>query len=158
MSGIAAMPEDFTPVVPFDRCFDARYRLQIVSEDVQGEGLARGLIAIGDEHLDQHGLVHGGVFASAAETLASRGTAFAVIPHGHAAMGLSNDTTRLEPVSGGAVHFEARVLSRAQDMWLWAIEARDDAGRLCAYSRVSVAVRRAGLEGVDTPAGGEPLP
>jgi 1,4-dihydroxy-2-naphthoyl-CoA hydrolase len=141
MSGRTGMPEDYTPVVPFDRCFDAQYGLEIVSEDVEGEGLSRGRVAIGAQHLDQNGIVHGGVFASAAEALASRGTAFAVIPHGRMAMGASNDTTRLEPVSGGAVHFEARVLSRADDMWLWTIEARDDAGRLCAHSRVSVAVR-----------------
>jgi len=135
------------PVVPFDRCFDAQYGLEIVSEDIEGEGVARGRIEVREKHLTEHGFVHGGVFASAAETLASRGTAFAVIPHGFAAMGLSNDTTSLEPVLDGTVHFEARVLSRAHDMWLWAIEARDDAGRPCAYSRVSVAVRAVPAEG-----------
>ena len=141
MSGSTGMPEDYTPVVPFDRCFDAQYGLEVLSEDLEGEGLSRGRVAIGGQHLDRNGTVHGGVFASAAEALASRGTAFTVIPLGRVAMGASNDTTRLEPVSGGAVHFEARVVSRSDDMWLWTIEARDDAGRLCAHSRVSVAVR-----------------
>ena len=135
------MPQGFTPVVAFDACFDAVYGLEVVSEDVEGEGLVRGRVPVRDELLTGHGLLHGGVVASVAEALASRGTALAVMPNGFMAMGLSNDTTILEPVGDGAVDVEARVLSRGADAWLWTVEARDGAGRPCAFSRITVAVR-----------------
>jgi 1,4-dihydroxy-2-naphthoyl-CoA hydrolase len=137
-----AMPEGFTPAVPFDRCFDAQYGLEVVSEDVEGEGVVRGRVPLRDELLTAEGVVHGGVLASAAEALASRGTALSVIPAGFAAMGQSNDTSILEPLGAGTVHVEARVRSRGAEAWTWTVDARDDAGRLCAFSRVTVAVRR----------------
>ena len=140
-SEITAMPDGFTPVVPFEECFDAQYGLEILSDDVEGEGLLRGRVPVRDVLLTDHGLVHGGVFASVAEALASRGTALSVIPKGFAAMGQANDTNVLELVSSGVIHVEARVVRRADDMWFWAVDARDEAGRLCAFSRVTVAVR-----------------
>jgi 1,4-dihydroxy-2-naphthoyl-CoA hydrolase len=138
---LTAMPQGFTPVVPFEECFDAQYGLQVVSEDVEREGVVRGRVPVRALLLTEHGFVHGGVFASAAEALASRGTALSVIPNGFAAMGQSNDTTILEPLSEGVIHVEARVLSRGEDAWSWMVEARDDAGHPCAFSRVTVAVR-----------------
>lgn len=139
---ITAMPEGFTPVVPFDRCFDAQYGLEIVSDDVEGEGLVRGRVPVRGFLLTEQGFVHGGVFASAAEALASRGTALIVIPKGCMAMGQSNDTNILELVSKGVIHIEARVLNRGDDAWLWTVDARDEFGQRCALSRVTVAVRR----------------
>jgi 1,4-dihydroxy-2-naphthoyl-CoA hydrolase len=138
---LTAMPETFTPVVPFDECFDAQYGLEVISQDVEGDGLVRGRVPVRDVLLTDQGFVHGGVLTSAAEALASRGTALSVIPNGFTAMGQSNDTSILELVSEGVIHVEARVLSRGGDAWSWAVEARDDAGRPCAFSRVTVAVR-----------------
>jgi uncharacterized protein (TIGR00369 family) len=138
---ITAMPAGFTPVVPFDECFDAQYGLEVVSDDVDGEGVVRGRVPVRDLLLTELGAVHGGVFASAAEALASRGTAMSVIPRGFMAMGLSNDTNILQSVSEGMIHVEARVVSRAEDAWVWIVDARDEAGRACALSRVTVAVR-----------------
>jgi 1,4-dihydroxy-2-naphthoyl-CoA hydrolase len=138
---ITGMPEGFTPVVPFDVCFDAVYGLEVLSGDVDGEGVARAQVEVGERHLTPDGLVHGGVFASAAEALASRGTALTVIPDGFAAMGQGNDTTVLEPVSDGVISFEARVLSRSADAWLWTVDATLADGTVVAHSRVTVAVR-----------------
>jgi 1,4-dihydroxy-2-naphthoyl-CoA hydrolase len=128
------------PVVPFDRSFDASYGLEFLAHD-PAAGEIRGRFAVGEHVLSEHGLVHGGVFASAAEALASTGTALAVMDDGDAAMGLSNDTTVLAGVTGGTVHADARVVSRGGDAWLWTVDARDDDGRACAHSRVTVAVR-----------------
>jgi 1,4-dihydroxy-2-naphthoyl-CoA hydrolase len=138
---LTAMPDGFMPRVPFDRCFDAQYGLDVVSQDVEGEGVVRGRVPVRPELLTEHGVVHGGLFATAAEALASRGTALAVIPQGFMAMGLSNDTSIIASVSDGVIDVEARVRSRGEDMWTWTVDARDDAGRLCAVSRVTVAVR-----------------
>jgi 1,4-dihydroxy-2-naphthoyl-CoA hydrolase len=138
---LTAMPEGFTPIVAFDRCFDAQYGLEVVSDDVDGEGIVRGRVPVRDELLSEQGFVHGGVFASAAEALASRGTAMSVIPKGFAAMGQSNDTSILEPLDAGVIHVEARLRNRGADAWTWTVDARDEADRLCAFSRVTVAVR-----------------
>jgi 1,4-dihydroxy-2-naphthoyl-CoA hydrolase len=135
------MPEGWVPVVPFDRCFDAQYGLEVLSHDVQGDGMVRGRVVVRDALLNHAGVVHGGVFASAAEALASRGTALAVMPHGRVAMGLSNDTNVLEAPSEGVISITARVRGRADDAWVWTVDAHDDDGRLCAHSRVTVAVR-----------------
>lgn len=137
---LTGMPADFTPVVALEACFDARYGLEVTGEDVNGEGVVRGRVEAVPELHTRHGAVQGGVFASAAEALASRGTALAVMPGGFAAMGQGNDTTVLAPVSEGTIEFEARVLRRGDDAWLWAVEARAG-GTLAAFTRVTVAVR-----------------
>ena len=135
------MPEGWEPVVPFDRCFDAQYGLEVVSQDVEGEGVVRGRVPVSEALLNHLGVLHGGVLASVAEALASRGTALVVMPQGRLAMGLSNDTNVLEAPAEGVVEVEARVRSRYDDVWVWTVDARDREGRLCAYSRVTVAVR-----------------
>ena len=57
-------------------------------------------------------------------------------------MGLSNNTSFLRPVqTGSTVHADARALHRGRTTWLWDVEMRDDAGKLCATSRVTIAVR-----------------
>ena len=47
------------------------------------------------------GLVHGGVYASIAESMASLATALAVCRGGNMAMGLSNNTSFLRPITAG---------------------------------------------------------
>jgi 1,4-dihydroxy-2-naphthoyl-CoA hydrolase len=136
---LTAMPDGWRPAVPFDRCFDAQYGLEIVSDHIAG--FVEGRVQADQRLLGTSGAVHGGVFAAIAEALASRGTALAVIPDGRMAVGLSNDTSVTGPVSAGALHASARVVARDDDLWVWTVETRDDAGRLCGLSRVTVAVR-----------------
>jgi uncharacterized protein (TIGR00369 family) len=131
---------EFEPVVPFERCFDAQYGLEVVAEDIEA-GTVTARVAVRDVLLNHLGVLHGGVFAAAAESIASYGTAFAVMPHGRWAMGLSNDTSVVHSPREGVVEFDARAHARAGDAWLWTVDARDDSGRLCALSRVTVAVR-----------------
>jgi 1,4-dihydroxy-2-naphthoyl-CoA hydrolase len=128
------------PVVAYDRSFDARYGLEILEHDAEAAEL-RGRIAVRDEVLTEHGLVHGGVFAGAAEAIATTGTALAVMGDGHAVMGLSNDTTVLADVSDGTVLEHARAVHRGEREWVWTVDAADDDGRPLAHSRVTVAVR-----------------
>ena len=71
------------PVVPFDRSFDASYGLEFRAHDPEA-GEIRGRFAVGETVLGEHGLVHGGVFAGAAEALASTGAALAVKDGGDA--------------------------------------------------------------------------
>ena len=135
------MPAEWEPAVPFDRCFDAQYGLEVVSHDVDSDGVVRARVVVREPLLNHAGVVHGGVFASAAEALASRGTALVVMPAGRRALGLSNDTSVVDAPSEGVISFEARLRSREDDAWVWTVDAYDDEDALCAHSRVTVAVR-----------------
>jgi 1,4-dihydroxy-2-naphthoyl-CoA hydrolase len=107
------------------------------------EHSARADLAVRRELLQPWGVVHGGVFATIAETLASWATATVVVPEGHAAMGLSNSTSFLRPVAAGTIHALATRRHRGRTTWVWDVDMSDDEGRLCATSRVTIAVRRA---------------
>lgn len=89
------------------------------------------------------GLVHGGAYCAIAEFLASEGTIAGVHARGSAALGQQNATHFLRPVGEGTLHAQARPLSRGRTAWVWDVDFRDDGGRLCATSRVTIAVRPA---------------
>jgi 1,4-dihydroxy-2-naphthoyl-CoA hydrolase len=123
--------------VPYEESFDALYGLEIVETS---DGLARARVPVSNRVRQPAGLVHGGLYASIAESIASRGTYAAVAPQGKVAMGLANQTSFLRPITGGTVHAEARVRHRGRTTWMWDVEITDDAGRLCAVSRMTIAV------------------
>src|SRR5919201_1586081 len=87
------------------------------------------------------GLVHGGVFASMAESMCSAATWLGVKDDGMAAMGQANSATFLRPITQGHVHATARCRHRGRTTWVWDVEITDDEGRLCALVRMTVAVR-----------------
>jgi 1,4-dihydroxy-2-naphthoyl-CoA hydrolase len=106
-----------------------------------GEERATGRFEVADRVRQPFGIVHGGAYAAFAESLASVATARAVYANGDLAMGQSNNTTFLRPVSEGTVNGEARRRHRGRTTWVWEIDFTDDAGRLCAVSQVTIAVR-----------------
>ena len=57
------------------------------------------------------------------------------------ALGQSNSTTFLRPISEGHVNAAARARHRGRTSWVWQVELTDDEGRLCALTQVVVAVR-----------------
>ena len=89
------------------------------------------------------GIVHGGAYAAMAETMASATTYMHVHGDGNIAVGQSNQTSFLRPVTEGTVHGDGRRRHRGRTSWIWEIDFTDDAGRLCAISRVTMAVRPA---------------
>jgi uncharacterized protein (TIGR00369 family) len=58
-------------------------------------------------------------------------------------MGLSNQTSFLRPITQGTIHATARARHRGRTTWVWEVEIKDDAGRLCVLTRTTVAVRDA---------------
>jgi len=107
------------------------------------EDHARGRFAVTDSVRQPMGVVHGGAYAAMAETVASATTWMQVRGAGEIAVGQSNHTSFLRPVSEGTVHVEARRRHRGRTSWVWEVDFTDDAGRLCAISRVTLAVRPA---------------
>lgn len=120
------------------RGFDALYGLEVL--EVTAE-LVRAQVPVRDELRQPFGLVHGGVLASIAETMASLGTLCVVVPDGNAAMGQSNHTSFLRPITEGTIHARAIRRHRGRTTWIWDAEIVDDDGRLCALSRMTIAVR-----------------
>ena len=119
--------------------FDALYGLEILT---LGDEEATGRVAIRDEIRQPAGLVHGGVYASLAESLTSLATAQAV-GEGRIAQGLSSQTSFLRPVTGSAIHATARRRHRGRTTWVWEVDVSDDEGRVCVLVRTTIAVREA---------------
>jgi len=105
------------------------------------DGSITATVPVRPELKQAFGLVHGGVFAAIAESLASMGTFLGVHERGMHAMGLSNSTSFLRPMFDGTIHAAARPFHRGRTTWLWDVEIRDDADRLCATTRMTIAVR-----------------
>ena len=130
--------EDFEPVIPLDQTFDALFGLEVLE---MGDELVRAQVLVADRIKQPMGLVHGGVYASIAESMASAATGRAVIPNGQIAQGLSNQTSFLRPITEGTIHAVARRRHRGRTTWVWEVEISDDADRLCALVRMTIAVR-----------------
>ena len=127
------------PAIPYEQTFDGLYGLE-VSELGEERVVAR--VPVRDAVRQPFGLVHGGLFAAMAESTASMGTASAVWDEGKAAMGLANHTSFLRPiVSSAYVQATAVRRHRGRSTWLWDVDITDDEGRLCALSRMTIAVR-----------------
>jgi 1,4-dihydroxy-2-naphthoyl-CoA hydrolase len=102
---------------------------------------ARARIKVGPRHLQPNGVVHGGVYASLAESLSSASTYGAVRDDGMVAFGQANNATFLRPITGGHVHASARTRQRGRTIWIWDVELSDDDGNTCARVRITIAVR-----------------
>jgi 1,4-dihydroxy-2-naphthoyl-CoA hydrolase len=118
--------------------FDALYGLEILELTPE---FGRAQVRIRDELKQPFGLVHGGVYASVAESLASLCTAGAVGPAGKVASGLSNQTSFLRPIVAGTIHALAARKHAGRTTWVWEVEQSDDQGRLCVLTRMTIAVR-----------------
>ena len=118
--------------------FDLLYGLQILSCS-DTEVLAQ--TSVRDEIKQPAGLVHGGLYASMAESMASLATALAVLEEGNMAMGLSNNTSFLRPITAGVVHATATRIHRGRTTWVWDVRFSDDDGHTCAVTRMTIAVR-----------------
>ena len=125
--------------------FDRLYGLELFELD---DGVAQGRVAVRDELKQPFGLVHGGVYAAIAESLASIGTGVAVAVEGRIAMGLSNQTSFLRPITQGTIDAVATVRHRGRTTWVWEVEMFDDEGRLCVLTRMTIAVREGQLTNV----------
>jgi 1,4-dihydroxy-2-naphthoyl-CoA hydrolase len=118
--------------------FAALYGLEVLGAS---EAEARGRVAVRERVRQPAGLVHGGVYASLAESLATLATGAAVRESGRIAVGHSSQTSFLRPITEGTVHATGRPRHRGRSTWVWEFDVTDDDGRLCALVRMTVTVR-----------------
>ena len=117
--------------------FDALYGLEIEAASAEA---ARGSVPVTDGVRQPAGLVHGGVYASMAESLAAAATEAET---GRIAVGHSSQTSFLRPITAGTVHAAGRARHRGRSTWVWEFDITDDDGRLCALVRMTMALRDA---------------
>src|SRR3712207_877312 len=102
---LRCMTDSPVPLLPPEQTLDGALGIEIL--DANSE-LAHGRLEVTDRVRQPYGIVHGGAFAALAETLVSATTAVAVLDDGMIAVGQSNHTSFLRPISSGTVHAEAR--------------------------------------------------
>ena len=126
------------PFEGFPVGFDRLYGLELLDLT---DGEVRAQVDVRDELLQPAGLVHGGVYASIAESITSTATWLAVHEDGRTVQGMSNQTSFLRPITAGTIHAVARARHKGRTTWVWEVDITDDEGRLCALVRMTIAVR-----------------
>jgi len=134
------MTESPLPDTASEQILDQVLGLELLEWD---DERARGRFDVENRVRQPFGIVHGGAYAALAESLVSVATHTAVMSEGMLAMGQANSTSFLRPVSSGTITADARRRHRGRTTWVWDVDFRDDQDRLCAVTRVTMAVRPA---------------
>lgn len=100
--------------------------------------VARGRLVIDENHHQPYGVVHGGVYCTLSETIASTGAAIWALEQGMAgAVGVSNTTDFLRATTNGVLIAEATPIHRGRTQQLWRVNiTREEDGKLAAQSQV----------------------
>jgi len=95
------------------------------------DGRAIFRLDVTPKHKQIHGVVHGGILAALADTAAAI-AAYTVIPRGTEIATLELNINYLEPVPGGRVKAEARVLRSGRNFIVTECEIFNETGSLAA--------------------------
>lgn len=100
--------------------------------------IAEGRLEINENHHQPYGVVHGGVYCTMIETLASTGAAMWAMEQGFAgAVGISNKTDFIRATTGGVLLGEASPIHRGRSQQLWRVDlTREEDGKLAAHGEV----------------------
>jgi len=98
--------------------------------------LVRAHIDLSEEHHTPWGLVHGGVYATAIESVTSLGASAAVREQKMVAVGMTNTTHFLRAATSGRVSVRAVALNQGRTQQLWQVDIRDSSDRLLAHGEV----------------------
>jgi 1,4-dihydroxy-2-naphthoyl-CoA hydrolase len=112
----------------FDKLLGLRF------EEASGDRVVAVLRVTPDLH-QGHGIVHGGVYATAVESTASVGASLWLGLEARA-VGISNSTDFLRPVREGELRIEATPINRGRSTQLWEVAVTDERGRAVAHGRV----------------------
>ncbi|WP_123029246.1 PaaI family thioesterase [Mycolicibacterium stellerae] len=115
--------------------FDSELGLKFLEITPDG---GRAELEIHDKLLQPWGIVHGGVYCSIIESLASVSGAvwFAETGADGTVVGVNNNTDFLRAISSGTVTAVSTPIHRGRRQQLWLIEITDDKGRMVARGQV----------------------
>lgn len=94
-------------------------------------------IEIDDRHWQAHGIVHGGVYCTVIETVASIGASLHA-GLGQQVVGISNRTTFLRAISAGPLAITGSLVDANDDLQLWKVDLADERSRLVATGQVQL--------------------
>jgi 1,4-dihydroxy-2-naphthoyl-CoA hydrolase len=108
----------------------------LVLDEVSGTRVTAH-IELNSRHLTPWGVIHGGVYTTAIESVASVGASAAVFELGHFAVGVNNTTDFLRAMREGTVDIVAEpvIQGRVQQLWRVTITRRED-GKAVAQGQV----------------------
>ena len=137
-----ALPEDLLQVLNRDRGgFNELLGLEY-TKATYDEVVAE--VRVGPHLHQPYGLVHGGVYASIIEAVASTGAALHTMSESRTAVGLENATSFLRAARGGILVARATPLVRGRRSHVWEVRITDGDERLIATGRVRVLCLDAG--------------
>ena len=97
----------------------------------------RAKLEIHDRLLQPGGIVHGGVYCSIVERLASVSGHVWLGEHGGGTVvGVNNNTDFLRAISSGSVHAVSEPMHRGRRQQLWMVTILDETGRIIARGQV----------------------
>jgi uncharacterized protein (TIGR00369 family) len=120
---------------PFDKLVGTDLR------EVSADRVVATVLLDEDRHTQPVGLVHGGVYTTVIETVASVGAQAWLGDAGYI-VGISNHTDFLRGIRAGEVRFEATPLQRGRTTQLWQVDVTDEHGERIAHGRVRLFNRR----------------
>ena len=129
---------DLPGALPLERTLDGVVGTEVLEVT---EDRARGRVRVTDRVRGPSGAVHSGVYAILAESIVSVAESVAVRGRGMVATGMSNLTDVREQIVEGCVNGEARRRYGDDKGCVWDVDFTDDRGRLCAVTRITVAIR-----------------
>ncbi len=99
---------------------------------------ARAELLIGPRHLQPHGIVHGGVYCTVVESVASVSAATWLQANGggNKVVGVNNNTDFLRAITAGMVTATATPIHRGRRQQLWLITITDTNDRVVARGQV----------------------
>ncbi len=104
--------------------------------EVTGTRVA-GRVDVGPEHHTPWGIVHGGVYCAVVESAASMGASAAVADRGQFAVGVSNGTDFLRPMTAGRLDVLAEPVQQGRTLQLWLVTlTRAEDGKIVARGQV----------------------
>lgn len=98
------------------------------------------------EHRQPQGIVHGGVYATIVESLASVGAAINAMAQGKTVVGLENHTSFIRAVREGTLRAQATPITRGRRSQLWEVTIKNESDAIVATGRVRLLVLEADAE------------
>lgn len=128
------MPSESTPPQPLSAPFDGE--IGLVYTDVSPDGV-RAELTIKPTLLQPMGIVHGGVWCSVVESMASVSAYTWLAANGGGnIVGVNNNTDFLRAVREGTVRAVSEPVHRGRRQQLWLVTIRDERDRLVARGQV----------------------
>jgi uncharacterized protein (TIGR00369 family) len=117
------------PLDGWCRAMDVRI-VRLAADEVVAE------LTVGPQHLQPHGIVHGGLYTGVIETVASMGASVDAMSRGQVAVGLENHTSFLRAVREGKLTARALPLVRGRRTQVWEASVTTADGKVAARGTV----------------------